>query len=121
MESSAPQAITLTEAAASRVREFLAEEGGVGLRIGLRRTGCSGWAYEVDLAKTVEDNDLVLEDRGVQIVVARDKLTYLAGTRVDFAADGLSRSFRFLNPNAGEECGCGESFTLTLDPAQAAS
>lgn len=106
-------AITLTEAAADRVSTFLASQGGVGLRLGVRRTGCSGWAYDVGLAETVEEGDTVFEDRGIRIVVGADALPLVAGTRIDFAHQGLNRQFEFENPNVTDECGCGESFTVS--------
>lgn len=104
--------ITLTQPAAERVAEFLRAEGGVGLRLGVRRTGCSGWAYEVGLAEAVGPEDTVFEDRGVRIVVDAGALPLVAGTRVDFVQRGLSRHFEFENPNVTDECGCGESFTV---------
>lgn len=104
--------ITLTQTAADRVRRFIETEGGVGLRLAVRQTGCSGWAYEVSLAGSVGDGDHVFEDQGVQVVVDADSLPYLDGSHIDFAMDGLNRTFRFDNPNATEECGCGESFTI---------
>jgi len=104
--------ITLTESAADRVAEFLAAEGGVGLRLGVRRTGCSGWAYEVGLADAVGADDTVFEDRGIRILVDADALPLVSGTRVDFIEKGLNRHFEFDNPNVTDECGCGESFTV---------
>lgn len=105
--------ITLTEAAADRVAHFLADQGGVGLRLGVRRTGCSGWAYDVGLAESVGEDDTVFEDRGIRIVVDADALPLVAGTRIDFARQGLNRQFEFENPNVTDECGCGESFTVS--------
>ncbi len=106
-------AITLTEAAADRVAHFLADQGGVGLRVGVRRTGCSGWAYDVGLAESVDEGDTVFEDRGIRIVVDQDALPLVAGTCIDFAQQGLNRQFEFENPNVTDECGCGESFTVS--------
>lgn len=106
------KSITLTESAARRVREFMAREGARALRLGVERTGCSGWAYVVGLATEIEPGDHRFEDAGVTIVVDPESLPYLAGSRIDFVADGLNRTFRFDNPNATEECGCGESFTI---------
>ncbi|MEJ8567559.1 HesB/IscA family protein [Elongatibacter sediminis] len=105
-------AIQLTKRAADRVRDFLDRDGGIGLRLGVKRTGCSGWAYTVQLAEAVSEHDVVFEDRGVKIVVAHDNLDILDGSEVDFADEGLGRTFRFRNPNVAEECGCGESFTV---------
>lgn len=105
-------AINLTTTAAERVRGFLQKEGGVGLRLGVRKTGCSGWAYTVDLAREVDAADIVFEDDGVKIVVAPDDLNFLDGSEIDFVSEGLGTSFRFNNPNVSGECGCGESFTI---------
>lgn len=105
-------AIQLTESAAARVRQFIERDGGVGLRLSVRRTGCSGWAYEVGLAETVADNDTVFEDRQVRVVVDAASLPLVEGTEIDFVSDGLNRTFRFRNPNVTGECGCGESFAV---------
>lgn len=104
--------ISLTDAAARRVESFLEQEGGAGLRLGVRRTGCSGWAYVVDLADAVREDDEVFEDRGIRILVAQDALPMLAGTRIDFVQHGLNATFEFSNPNVTDECGCGESFAV---------
>lgn len=104
--------ISLTEAAARRVKSFLEHNGGAGLRLGVRRTGCSGWAYVVDLADDVLDSDEIFEDRGIRILVDRDALPLLAGTRIDFVQQGLNSTFEFSNPNVTDECGCGESFAV---------
>ena len=104
--------INLTESAAHRVQHFLEQEGKEALRLGVKKTGCSGWAYVVQLADVVDENDAVFKDRGVKIVIDPDSLPYLVGSKIDFVADGLNRTFSFDNPNATEECGCGESFTI---------
>ena len=106
-------AITLTDNAAQRVQHFLEKRGrGVGVRLGVRKTGCSGYAYVVDFADEVRDNDTVFEDRDVTVVVARDHLPLLDGTELDFARQGVNETFVFHNPNVKDECGCGESFTV---------
>lgn len=106
-------AISLTEAAANRVRSFIESRGhGIGLRIGIKKTGCSGFAYVVNYAEKVGNHDVVFEDRGVKVVVDPDSLKYIDGTVVDFVKQGLNEAFRFLNPNTKSECGCGESFTV---------
>lgn len=105
-------AIELTPAAAERVRGFIAKDGGVGLRLGVKKTGCSGWAYTVDLATGAGDDDVVFDQDGVKVVVDRDSLSFLDGSVVDFRAEGLGSAFHFSNPNVTEECGCGESFTI---------
>ncbi|MGK7295551.1 MAG: HesB/IscA family protein [Candidatus Wenzhouxiangella sp. M2_3B_020] len=104
--------ISLTEAAAGRVRSFLEREGGEGLRLGVRRTGCSGWAYVVELAEEIGPDDRVFTDHGIRIVVDGGALPFLAGTEVDFIQEGLSHHFEFHNPNVTDECGCGESFAV---------
>ena len=106
-------AIQLTESARKRVSKFLENEGGVALRLGVRRTGCSGWAYVVDLVEEINDQDTVFKHDGVTIVVDQKSLPLVDGTRIDFVAEGLNRTFRFSNPNVTDECGCGESFSVT--------
>ena len=106
-------AVTLSSAAADRVRSFLASRGhGVGLRLGIKRTGCSGYAYVVNYAENVGPEDTVFEHQGVKIVVDAGSLALVDGTEVDFVKQGLSEAFRFRNPKARSECGCGESFSL---------
>ena len=106
-------AITLTPSAAERVKNHLHQKAGVmGLRLGVKKTGCSGFAYVVDYADGAAANDVVFEDQGVQVVVDRESLPLLDGTQVDFVKKGLNESFQFTNPNVKDECGCGESFTV---------
>ena len=105
-------AITLTNSAAERVKRYLDADGGQGLRVGVRRTGCSGWAYSVDLAEDIAPDDVVFEDKGVRVVVSPDSLSFVDGSEIDFVSAGLNRTFQFRNPNVTEECGCGESFTI---------
>jgi iron-sulfur cluster assembly protein len=105
--------VKLTESAAQRVASYLQKRGhGVGLRVGVKKTGCSGYAYQLDYADQVEDTDVVFEDRGVKLIVANTSLPLVDGTEVDFVKDGLNEAFRFRNPNAKGECGCGESFNV---------
>ncbi len=105
--------ISLTTAAADRVRTFLSRRGhGLGLRLGVKKTGCSGFAYVVNYADDIGANDMVFEDHGVKVIVDRDSLGYIDGTQVDFVKQGLNEAFRFRNPNVKGECGCGESFTV---------
>jgi iron-sulfur cluster assembly protein len=106
-------AIELTQIAADRVRGFIDKDGGVGLRLGVKKTGCSGWAYTVDLATEIQPDDIVFEKDGVKVVVANENLSFLDGSIVDFRSEGLGSTFHFDNPNATEECGCGESFTIS--------
>ncbi|MGA9853227.1 MAG: iron-sulfur cluster assembly protein IscA [Gammaproteobacteria bacterium] len=106
-------AITLTDSAARRVTSYLEKRGGgVGLRLGIKKTGCSGFAYVVDYADEALPEDVIFEQHGVKVLVSRDNLTFLDGTRVDFVRQGLNESFQFHNPNVKDECGCGESFTI---------
>jgi iron-sulfur cluster assembly protein len=106
-------AISLTSNAAERVRTYLARRGhGVGLRVGVRKTGCSGWAYVIDYADSINGDDVVFEDGGVKVVVDPKSLELIDGTEVDFVKDGLNEAFRFRNPNVKGECGCGESFSV---------
>lgn len=111
-------AITLTEAAAERVRGYLAETTDKhALRFGVRRTGCSGWAYRVDLDGEPRPGDSVSEHRGVRVLVDADSLPMVDGTEIDFVQQGLGSQFLFRNPNVAAECGCGESFTTDADAA----
>ena len=106
-------AITLTKAAAGRVQEYLSARGyGEGLRLGVKTTGCSGLAYVVDFADKIEEKDRVHLSQGVSVIVDSDSMKYLDGTEIDYQVDGLSSVFKFKNPNAKDECGCGESFTV---------
>jgi iron-sulfur cluster assembly protein len=106
-------AIQLTQSAADRVRSFLAARGhGHGLRLGVRKTGCSGFAYVVNYADDVRSDDIVFEDQGVKVYVDRESLSLIDGTIVDFVKQGLTEAFRFRNPNIKGECGCGESFSV---------
>ena len=105
-------AITLTQTAADRVKRFMESDGGEGLRVGVRRTGCSGWAYTVQLAEAISDEDIVFEDNGVRVIVEPDNLSFVDGSEIDFVTNGLNRVFKFENPNVKDECGCGESFTI---------
>ena len=105
-------AISLTPKASERVRSFLSRDGGLGLRLGVKKTGCSGWAYTVELADEIREDDVVFEQDEVKVVVASDSLAFLDGSEIDFVAEGLGSAFQFRNPNATEECGCGESFTI---------
>jgi iron-sulfur cluster assembly protein len=106
-------AISLTPAAADRVRHFLAERGrGVGLRLAVRKTGCSGFAYVVNYADAVLPGDQVFDSQGVSVLVDANSLQLIDGTEVDFVRQGLNEAFRFRNPNVRGECGCGESFSV---------
>ena len=106
-------AISLTDSAATRVRNHLAARGkGIGLRLGVSRTGCSGYSYVINYADEIGETDVVFEDRGVKIVVDPEALELIDGTQVDFVKNGLNEAFSFRNPNVAGECGCGESFNI---------
>jgi iron-sulfur cluster assembly protein len=105
--------VKLTPAAADRVRIFLDKRGrGVGLRLGVKKTGCSGFAYVVNYADELAARDVVFEDQGVKVIVDADSLRYVDGTEIDFVREGLNEAFKFRNPNVRGECGCGESFNV---------
>ena len=105
--------IQLTDIAATRVQNFLDNRGkGIGLRLGVKTTGCSGMAYVIEFVDDLQEGDSVFESNGVKVVVDPKSLIFLDGTEVDFAKEGLNEGFQFKNPNAKDECGCGESFTV---------
>jgi iron-sulfur cluster assembly protein len=107
-------AITLTDAAAERLNELLAQQQtGVALRLGVTTSGCSGFAYTMDFADAPGEDDEVFEDHGIRLLVDRQHVDYLDGMQVDFVRDGLNRSFQFSNPNVTATCGCGESFAVS--------
>ncbi|KPK11002.1 MAG: iron-sulfur cluster assembly protein [Acidithiobacillales bacterium SG8_45] len=106
-------AITLTENAAKHVQGFMQKRGkGVGLRLGVKTTGCSGLAYVLEFADDVDSEDVVFESQGVKILVDPKSLVYIDGTELDYSKEGLNEGFKFENPNVKDECGCGESFTV---------
>jgi len=105
--------ITLTEKAADHVRTFLAKRGrGVGLRVGVRTSGCSGLAYKLEFADAVNHEDHQFESHGVKLYVDPKSLQYIDGTELDYAREGLNEGFKFRNPRVKDECGCGESFNV---------
>jgi len=105
--------IQLTEAARARMQGYLAKTvGAIGVRFGVKRTGCSGYAYTVDVADAMTDADVAFDIDGVHVLVDRKWLPFVEGTEIDFQRDGLNAQFVFKNPNATGECGCGESFTV---------
>lgn len=111
-------AIEITTSAASRMRDFLARNpGSPGVRFGIKRTGCSGFGYTVDLATDVTGSDTVFELEGIKVVVDTSALPLVDGTRIDYAREGVNAAFVFHNPNAVAECGCGESFTIAKQGA----
>ena len=105
--------VTLTERAAKHVSTFIAKRGkGLGLRLGVRTSGCSGLAYKLEYADSVNPEDVLFESNGVKVLVDPKSLPYIDGTVLDFAREGLNEGFKFTNPNIKDECGCGESFNV---------
>lgn len=105
--------ITMTPAAADHVRRFLANRGtGVGLRLGVRTSGCSGMAYVLEFADELGSDDQVFEEHGVKVIIDPKSLVYLDGTELDYTKEGLNEGFKFNNPNVKDACGCGESFNV---------
>lgn len=105
--------VALTESAARRIQSQLAKRGrGVGLRVGVKKSGCSGFAYVLDYADQVNPGDQTYEAHGATVVVATEHLPMLDGVTVDFQREGLNEAFKFRNPNVKAECGCGESFAV---------
>ena len=105
--------VTLTEAAAKHVQKYLARRGkGVGLRLGVKTSGCSGMADKLEFADQVEPDDKVWESFGVKVLVDEKSLPYLDGTELDYTREGLQEGFKFHNPNEKSRCGCGESFQI---------
>lgn len=106
-------AVTMTAAAADRVRSFLASRGkGIGLRLGVRTTGCSGLAYVLEFVDELQEGDQVFDYDDLKVIIDGKSLVYLDGTELDFVKEGLNEGFEFKNPNVKDECGCGESFTV---------
>jgi len=106
-------AIQLTEAAANHVSRYLQRRGkGLGLRLGVKTTGCSGLAYKLEYADEAQPEDVQFESHGVRVLVDPKSLVYIDGTELDFVREGLNEGFKFNNPNVKSECGCGESFKV---------
>ena len=106
-------AVTLTDKAVQRVANFLEKRGkGVGLRLGVRTSGCSGMAYKLEFVDDFNADDVVFENSGVKVIVDAKSLPYLEGMELDYAREGLNEGFKFNNPNVKDQCGCGESFNV---------
>jgi iron-sulfur cluster assembly protein len=106
-------AVTLTESAAQHISRYIGRRGkGIGLRLGVKTTGCSGLAYKLEYADQEQPEDLKFESHGVAVFVDPKSLAYIDGTELDFVREGLNEGFRFNNPNVKGECGCGESFQV---------
>lgn len=105
--------IQITSAALERMHRFLSRDpAAVGVRFGIKRTGCSGYAYTVDIAEAIAENDSVFDHDGIRVLVDAKALPFVEGTEIDYKRQGLNATFVFRNPNATGECGCGESFTV---------
>lgn len=106
-------AVTLSERAAKHVANYIAKRGkGIGLRLGVRTSGCSGVAYKLEFADATEADDIAFESHGVKVFVDTKSLPYIDGTELDYVREGLSEGFKFNNPNVKDACGCGESFNV---------
>ena len=108
------QAITLTDNAASRIKDIMSkdENKSLGVRVGVKSGGCAGMSYIMEYAKEINPNDEVIEDKGVKVFIDRGAIMYLLGTEMDYKKEQFSSSFIFKNPNETERCGCGESFKV---------
>lgn len=113
MEREIEMAVSLTEAAARHVTRYLSKRGkGVGVRLGVKTTGCSGLAYKLEYVDEIASEDIVFEDHGVKVLIDPKSLSYIDGTQLDYVREGLNEGFRFNNPNERDRCGCGESFRV---------
>lgn len=105
--------ITLSEAAARHVSKYLSQRGkGVGVRLGVKTTGCSGLAYKLEYVDEIQPGDALFEQHGVKLMVDPKSLAFIEGTQLDYVREGLNEGFRFINPNERDRCGCGESFRI---------
>jgi iron-sulfur cluster assembly protein len=105
--------VTLSQRAAEHVSKFIAKRGkGIGIRLGVKTSGCSGMAYKLEFADAAEADDVIFESHGLKVLVDPKSLPYIDGTELDFAKEGLNEGFKFNNPNVKDQCGCGESFTV---------
>ncbi len=106
-------AISVSETAARHISNFLAKRGkGIGVRLGVRTSGCSGMAYKLEFVDEIDGSDILFESHGVKIITDAKSLAYIDGTELDFVREGLNEGFKFNNPNVKNECGCGESFNV---------
>ena len=105
--------ITITENAAKHINSYLTKRGkGLGVRLGVKTSGCSGMAYNLEFVDEVNDDDLIFEEHGARVYIDPKSLVYLDGTQVDYTKEGLQEGFKFENPNVKDSCGCGESFPV---------
>lgn len=110
-------AISLTPAALAHARKFVQGSNAIGLRFGIKRTGCSGWGYVVELAQAAQADDHVFDVEGLPVLIDAQSLPLVDGTRIDYVRNGINLEFTFDNPNATAQCGCGESFTTRTEAA----
>ncbi len=105
--------LTLTERAARQIKKQLEKRGkGIGLKLGVKKSGCSGYSYALDYTDVVNENDAVFEEFGVKVIVNADDMAFIAGIELDYRREGINEAFQFNNPNVKGTCGCGESFTV---------
>ena len=105
--------ITVTEAASRHIKDYIAKRGkGIGLRLGVKTSGCSGMGYVLEVSDNIGPDDLVFEDRGVKVIIDPKSFLYLDGTELDYTREGINEGFKFNNPNVKDSCGCGESFSV---------
>lgn len=105
--------VTMSEAAAQHVSRYIAKRGkGIGIRLGVKTSGCSGMAYKLEFADAADPEDIIFESHGLKVLVDPKSLPYIDGTELDFAKEGLNEGFKFNNPNVKDQCGCGESFNV---------
>jgi iron-sulfur cluster assembly accessory protein len=110
---SQPSLVQLTPVALEHVREQLARQSSaIGLRLGVKSSGCSGWKYDISLTESVNDGDIAVQIDDVTVYIDSASIEFVKGTQIDFVREGLNRTFRFNNPNIESECGCGESFSI---------
>lgn len=106
-------AVTLTEKAAKQIKKQLEKRGkGIGLKLGVRKSGCSGYAYTLDYSDVIESDDAIFEDYGVKVIVPKKELPFIDGIELDYRREGINEAFQFNNPNVTGTCGCGESFAV---------
>jgi iron-sulfur cluster assembly protein len=106
-------ALSVTTGAALRIKDFISKRGrGIGLRVGVKTTGCSGLAYKLEFVDQLNEDDVIFLSHDIQIIVDKKSLEYIDGTTLDYTKEGLQEGFKFTNPNVKAECGCGESFTV---------
>ena len=106
-------AVILTDVASTRIKKFMVEQkNAIGLRLGIRQSGCSGYAYIIEYINETNDDDVIFEEKGVKVVIASDSLSFLDGLELDYGKEGINESFIFNNPNAKAVCGCGDSVSF---------